>query len=93
MTQSRRVHQWLITAPQETFEALLEVTQERSRQEELGWTVEHDAEHGAGHLLSEAYDRLHDAQVPHVDRREVVKAAALLIAALEQIEREAASDG
>lgn len=87
---SRRVEQWLITAPQETFEAILEVTQERSRQEEIGWTAEHDAMHGSEHLISEAYKRLLIAHLsPSAEPRDIVKAAALLIAALEQLEREA----
>ncbi|WP_295792028.1 hypothetical protein [uncultured Microbacterium sp.] len=91
MTQ-RQVDRWLITAPQETFEAILEVTAERSRQEEKGWTPEHDDEHGVQHLLVEAYNRLsvvgYDAGTKAgASSHSLVVVAALLVAAIEANER------
>lgn len=88
---SRTVEQWLITAPQETFEALLSVTAERSQQEQKGWTPEHDDEHGVQHLLIEAYERLaiagFDAGIGNETRESLVVVAALLIAAIETHDR------
>jgi len=88
---TRQVEQWLITAPQETFEAITAVTAERSRQEEKGWTTTHDDERGVPHLLGEAYSRLAPAGINalngHVDQQQLIEIAALLIAAIESQER------
>lgn len=64
---------------------------ERDRQlTELGWTAEHDDSHGVEHLV-----QLHDRAVnnagmapsPIEARDELVKAAALLVAAIEVLDR------
>lgn len=89
---TRGIHQWLITAPQETFEAILAVTAERSAQEEKGYTPEHDDEHGVQHLLEEAYARLavvgYDSGTASGAATDaLVVVAALLVAAIEANER------
>jgi hypothetical protein len=90
---TRQVDQWLVTAPQETFEAILDVTAERSKQEEKGWTTEHDDEHGVEHLLRESSARLGMIGAAGFDREriavraEVVTCAALLVAAIEVLDR------
>lgn len=88
---TRTVEQWLITAPQETFEAIHAVTVERSAQEQRGWTPEHDDEHGVQHLLIETYERLaiagYDAGNGSETRESLVVVAALLIAAIETHDR------
>lgn len=85
---TRSIHQWLITAPQQTFEAILAVTAERSAQEEKGYTPEHDDEHGVQHIIAEAYERLavagYDAGTKAGASQESrVVVAALLVAAIE----------
>jgi len=90
----RAVEQWLITAPQGTFEAILDVTAERSRQEEKGYTPEHDDQHGVGHLVIESrrhlniYGNSGAGLAPELQRREILQATALLVAALEALDRQ-----
>lgn len=77
----------------EALPVLAQITLERDRQlTELGWTPEHDDTHGAVHLVSLAVD--HIIEVGYVavradDRDELVQAAALLVAAIEVLDRQA----
>lgn len=88
---TRTIEQRLITAPQETFEAVLSVVGERSAQEDRGWTPEHDDTHGVQHLLIEAYERLavvgYDAGSGSESRDSLIVVAALLVAAIETHDR------
>ena len=86
---ARSVEQWLITAPQETFEAILSVTGERSDQEDKGYTPEHDDKHGLAHIVPEAWKRLGSIPLSNTPdaRAELVQVAAMLVAAIEVIDR------
>jgi hypothetical protein len=85
---TRTVENWIITAPQRTFEAILSVTAERSRQEDKGWTPEHDDAAGWEHTAREAWARLPEAPTENSDpRATLVKCAALLVAAIEVLDR------
>lgn len=65
--------------------ALVSVWDERRRQVGKGYTLEHDDEHGAEHLVELVLDRLQNEKS---DPRELlVQCAALLIAAVETIDR------
>lgn len=99
---TRNVHQWMITAPQETFEAILDVTCERSRQEDRGYTPQHDDEQGALHLLEETVGRLNVVGYdlvggPLADatnaRTRIIQCAALLVAAAEALDRNPSGSG
>ena len=82
------------------FRAMWDVLRERRRQTtELGWTAEHDDEHGFGHLIRLAQDRLSRAYTAgqtaaEIDsdtsaaRAQLVKAAALCLAAIDLIDRQ-----
>ena len=67
--------------------ALRDIAIERSRHAGLGYTDEHDDEHGVAHLVELAFAR------PMIDwrggyvRSELVKAASLLVAAIELMDR------
>lgn len=91
---ARNVHQWLITAPAPVFDVLLDITKERSDQEDAGYTPEHDDELGVQHLLIEAYERLavagYDAGAARESRDTLVEIAALLVAAVEAHDRRVA---
>jgi len=81
-----------MTLTPEALPVLAAITLERDRQlAELSWTPDHDDEHGAGHLLALAYGHLDaagdDAGGHGVDRVELVKAAALIVAAIEVVDR------
>lgn len=58
---------------------LAQLADERERQIELGWTVDHDRRQGRDHLLELAAMRL----VSCADDPELLEAAALIMAALE----------
>jgi hypothetical protein len=62
------------------------IEQERERQIALGYTREHDLEHGGvEHVLEQAYDYVNRAYYldPEKMRGHAIKAAALLVAAVE----------
>lgn len=64
--------------------ALRDIAHERSRHAGLGYTDEHDDEHGTRRLEALAISRLH---VGHGTRRGLVQAASLLVAAIELMDR------
>ena len=73
--------------------AICDVARERSTHVDLGWTPEHDAEHGVGHLLDLAGDYGDRAMAnARPDRRDLVKAASLLVAAIELLDRSSATE-
>ncbi|MBD3941962.1 hypothetical protein IF188_09670 [Microbacterium sp. NEAU-LLC] len=81
-----------MTLTPEALPVLAAITIERDRQlAELRWTPTHDDEHGAGHLVALVYGHLQAAGDDYdgqgMDRTELVKAAALLVAAIEVIDR------
>lgn len=56
-----------------------------------GWTQEHDDRQGVHHVMYLALNRLSVQQVEqHPDREELIKVAALIIAAVEVIDRTSA---
>lgn len=71
-----------------------EIYAERARQIEKGWSHEHDDEHGAGHLVQEARGRMNrygnDGKylVKPYQRKLLLEAATLLVAAIESIDRQ-----
>jgi len=67
-----------------TEQALWRVKAERQRQGELGYTADHDDQHGVAHLVDEALLRL---QGRLWTRDELVQASALLVAAVEWLDR------
>lgn len=72
-------------------DALQHVAAERGRQIDKGWTTEHDSEHGLRHLTWLAQKRTSAAAYEAAIgtwavRSELVKAAALLVAAIELID-------
>ncbi len=73
--------------------AICDVALERTTHAGRGWTPEHDAEHGVGHLVSLAVERANDAArwdfigQPSYARGQLVKAASLAVAAIELIDR------
>lgn len=74
-----------------TVTVLSEVAQERREQSALGYTTEHDDEHGHAHLFAEAHYRIgHMGEVasPAEVRHVAIVGAALLVAAAETIDRE-----
>jgi hypothetical protein len=64
----------------------LEVITERARQVEKGYTHEHDDQHGAAGIARVATTYI-DPDAQTVDRVSLVKAAALLVAAIEELDR------
>lgn len=71
-------------------EILEQIAGERARQVELGWTIEHDNRYGVRHLvaLSEKYlNRENDDNPGYYSRDNLVKATALLVAAIERFDR------
>jgi len=74
--------------------ALEDVAAERARQVEIGWTSEHDDEHGVGHLANRAVvyasaGRYTGILEPALLRAQLVKGAAMLVAAIERVDRAA----
>lgn len=82
----------LVAVPKSAMRALLahtvtaEVHAERARQIAKGYDAAHDDEHGEGHLL-EFVAALIDNPVRASTRAELVKAAALLVAVIEVLDR------
>lgn len=69
-----------------------EVLLERLIQDSYGYTPEHDDEHGVNHILAEAVNRLGNSEAfSHgvVPREELIKIAALVVAAIEATDRKA----
>jgi hypothetical protein len=65
-----------------------EIAAERARQIEKGYTPEHDDEHGVNHITGWA--RRYVPYAGWIDTRErAIQAAALLVAAVEAIDRAA----
>lgn len=64
----------------------LEVIAERARQVAKGYTHEHDDGHGAAVIAATACTYI-DHQAQTVDRASLVKAAAMLFAAIEELDR------
>jgi hypothetical protein len=90
--RAQAVTVWPVDTTRATFVVLQQVADERVRQAGLGYTREHDDEHGRGHLLDLAAAKVRGAR--HIvsgtlaDRRErMVQAAALLVAAIERHDR------
>ncbi len=74
-----------------TARAVVAVADERVRQIELGYTAEHDDAQGLIHLIEEAHYRLGhlgETSSPESAREEIKQAAAILVAALELIDRQ-----
>jgi len=73
-------------------EAILDVLDERERHEALGYTTEHDDDHGTEELLEladqQAWHYRWSSQVSAPDRSRLVKAIALGVAALETLDRQ-----
>lgn len=70
-----------------------ELNAERERQETLHYDLVHDDEHGLDHLLSIAGNYAVETTTvpaaPHDQRRALIKCAALVIAAIELLDRKA----
>ena len=83
-----------------TPQSVLDVAVERATHAGRGWTAEHDAEHGTGHLTRIAGDHLRGLAADRVnhrstfdsDRSHLVKAASLLVAAIDLLDAVAAGD-
>lgn len=78
----------------EALPVLAAITLERDRQiAELGWTSTHDDHHGTGHLIKLATEwTIHASHLQAAEQRDaLVKAAALLVAAIEVLDRRSAS--
>jgi hypothetical protein len=74
----------------EALPVLAEITLERDRQiAELGWTPEHDDAHGVAHLERLAVEwAIHASHTTGTEQRDaLVKVAALVVAAIEVIDR------
>lgn len=77
----------------ETQQVLQDVAAERRRQMELGWTPEHDDAHHVSHLVNLAESRTMnylDDGYDRPDRQKLLEGVALLVAAVEKLDREAA---
>lgn len=69
---------------------LEQVAEERARQIEIGWTIEHDDRHAVRHLvgLAEKYANRENEDNPgFYSRDNLVKATALMVAAVECLDR------
>lgn len=66
---------------------LRDLTLERNRQIGKGWTLEHDDEHGIGHLVTLSAERLDGLRAGVDPRRALVEAATMLVAAIEAFDR------
>lgn len=77
-----------------TSTVLQEVAAERLRQQAKGYTTQHDDDHGWEHAAREAFARLPESiMIPELKepRATLVECAALLVAAVESIDRAAAA--
>lgn len=75
--------------------SVFDVVAERTSHEGRGWTQEHDAEHGVGHLVQLAYEYVDrtldvatcgDRSRLSTIRESAVKAASLLLAAIDLLD-------
>ncbi|WP_163275351.1 hypothetical protein [Cellulomonas iranensis] len=76
--------------------ALADVAAERRTHDARGWTARHDDEHGVHHLVGLTLRKLHEAApITHglYSRQQLVKAAALLLAAIDRFDRAEVSRG
>lgn len=75
----------------DTDRVLQEVIAERARQVgQLGYTEQHDDEHGEEHVMKQAhqrFERMAEGVTPTEARAELVKIAALAVAAIETMDR------
>lgn len=55
------------------------------------YPIEHDRLHGVHHLVTEAQRRVHSASCGYYHRTAVIEAAALMLAAVESMDRLAAT--
>ena len=77
-----------------TSDVLVEVRDERERQVGLGYDAAHDDEHGSALVAQRAFDLLADVTefvTPKDTRKALVQVAALVVAAIETLDREAAA--
>lgn len=72
--------------------ALASIADERATHAGRGWTAEHDAEHGVDHLVELAVGYAQRATIELDVRRKLVKAASLLVAAIDLLDQEADDD-
>jgi hypothetical protein len=73
-----------------TAEVLEQVAEERARQIELGWRSEHDDRWGVHRLVALAEKRAHrenDDNPGYYSRDQLVQATALMVAAIERLDR------
>lgn len=72
-------------------EVLVQVAAERQRQIALGWTPQHDAQFNVDklvrHALTQAKRTGPDAEEGYYSRERLIQAAALLVAAVELMDR------
>lgn len=70
-----------------------EILKERDRQLAIGYTTEHDDRHSVKQILSYAKDRIdgfkYGYDTPEEDRKALVQAAAVIMAAIERLDRAA----
>ncbi len=66
--------------------AISDIAAERATHAARGWTPEHDAEHGVTHLVNLAFARPMVNWRGGYSRAELVKAASLLVAAIELLD-------
>lgn len=74
--------------------AMKDITTERESQIEKGWTHEHDDGHPIGHLVNRAIvyasaGRYEGVLEPALLREQLVKGAAMLVAAIDRVDRAA----
>ena len=85
----------LLSEPETIQRSVIDVAVERITQPDHGWTMTHDDEHGYGHLIRLAKDRLEraytmgDMGADEQARVQLVKAAALAVAGIDVIDRAA----
>lgn len=74
-----------------TAMVLEEIAAERRTHEGRGYDAEHDDHHGTDHLLGEVVRKINGSvsAYPEIQRRKLVVAASLLVAALELLDRKA----
>lgn len=76
--------------PMPTERVLADVRTERHDQLRAGYSPQHDDEHGLAHLVDEARGRILPQQLR--TRDDLLEAAALLVAAVEWMDRQASPD-
>lgn len=77
----------------ETCVVLADVALERRRQVEIGWSPEHDDKHSTRRMVILAWSRVHAprANSSAFTRRGLVQGVAVLVAAIESMDRHAAA--